>query len=278
MRIIELFKAVFLGIVEGITEWLPISSTGHMILVDEFLKLNVGEEFKELFFVVVQLGAILAVPVLFFDKLWPFSKKKTKAERDATISLWLKVIVGALPAGIIGLLLGDLLESVLYNPWIVAAALVVYGIAFIVIERLKKKTGDNFRVTDIRDLTYTDALKIGAFQILSLVPGTSRSGSTIIGGMLSGVSRVVASEFSFFMAIPLMAGASGYKLLKFALDGVTVTTEEIVILLIGIVVSFLVSLAVIKFLIDFVKRHTFTSFGIYRIVLGLAVISYFIFA
>lgn len=278
MRIIELFKAVFLGIVEGITEWLPISSTGHMILVDEFLKLNVGEEFKELFFVVVQLGAILAVPVLFFDKLWPFSKKKSKAERDATISLWLKVIVGALPAGIIGLLLGDLLESVLYNPWIVAAALVVYGIAFIVIERLKKKTGDNFRVNDIRDLTYTDALKIGAFQILSLVPGTSRSGSTIIGGMLSGVSRVVASEFSFFMAIPLMAGASGYKLLKFALDGVTVTTEEIVILLIGIVVSFIVSLAVIKFLIDFVKRHTFTSFGIYRIVLGLAVISYFIFA
>ena len=205
MRIIELFKAVFLGIVEGITEWLPISSTGHMILVDEFLKLNVGEEFKELFFVVVQLGAILAVPVLFFDKLWPFSKKKSKDERDATVSLWLKVIVGALPAGIIGLLLGDLLESVLYNPWIVAAALAVYGIAFIVIERLKKKTGDNFRVTDIRDLTYTDALKIGAFQILSLVPGTSRSGSTIIGGMLSGVSRVVASEFSFFMAIPLMA-------------------------------------------------------------------------
>lgn len=278
MRIIELFKAVFLGIVEGITEWLPISSTGHMILVDEFLKLNVGEEFKELFFVVVQLGAILAVPVLFFDKLWPFSKKKSKDERDATVSLWLKVIVGALPAGIIGLLLGDLLESVLYTPWIVAAALAVYGIAFIVIERLKKKTGDNFRVTDIRDLTYTDALKIGAFQILSLVPGTSRSGSTIIGGMLSGVSRVVASEFSFFMAIPLMAGASGYKLLKFALDGVVVTTEEIVILLIGIVVSFLVSLAVIKFLIDFVKRHTFTSFGIYRIVLGLAVISYFIFA
>lgn len=278
MRIIELFKAVFLGIVEGITEWLPISSTGHMILVDEFLKLNVGEEFKELFFVVVQLGAILAVPVIFFDKLWPFSKKKSKDERDATVSLWLKVIVGALPAGIIGLLLGDLLESVLYNPWIVVAALAVYGIAFIVIERLKKKTGDNFRVTDIRDLTYTDALKIGAFQILSLVPGTSRSGSTIIGGMLSGVSRVVASEFSFFMAIPLMAGASGYKLLKFALDGVTVTTEEIVILLIGIVVSFLVSLAVIKFLIDFVKRHTFTSFGIYRIVLGLAVISYFIFA
>lgn len=278
MRIIELFKAVFLGIVEGITEWLPISSTGHMILVDEFLKLNVGEKFKELFFVVVQLGAILAVPVLFFDKLWPFSKKKSKDERDATVSLWLKVIVGALPAGIIGLLLGDLLESVLYNPWIVAAALAVYGIAFIVIERLKKKTGDNFRVTDIRDLTYTDALKIGAFQILSLVPGTSRSGSTIIGGMLSGVSRVVASEFSFFMAIPLMAGASGYKLLKFALEGVMVTTEEIVILLIGIVVSFLVSLAVIKFLIDFVKRHTFTSFGIYRIVLGLAVISYFIFA
>ena len=278
MRIIELFKAVFLGIVEGITEWLPISSTGHMILVDEFLKLNVGEEFKELFFVVVQLGAILAVPVLFFDKLWPFSRKKTKDERDATISLWFKVIVGALPAGIIGLLLGDLLESVLYNPWIVAAALVVYGIAFIVIERLKKKAGDNFRVNDIRDLTYTDALKTGAFQILSLVPGTSRSGSTIIGGMLSGVSRVVASEFSFFMAIPLMVGASGYKLLKFALDGVTVTTEEIVILLIGIVVSFLVSLAVIKFLIDFVKRHTFTSFGIYRIVLGLAVISYFIFA
>ena len=278
MRIIELLKAVFLGIVEGITEWLPISSTGHMILVDEFLKLNVGEEFKELFFVVVQLGAILAVPVLFFDKLWPFSRKKTKDERDATISLWFKVIVGALPAGIIGLLLGDLLESVLYNPWIVAAALVVYGIAFIVIERLKKKAGDNFRVNDIRDLTYTDALKTGAFQILSLVPGTSRSGSTIIGGMLSGVSRVVASEFSFFMAIPLMVGASGYKLLKFALDGVTVTTEEIVILLIGIVVSFLVSLAVIKFLIDFVKRHTFTSFGIYRIVLGLAVISYFIFA
>lgn len=276
MRFIEFLKAIFLGIVEGITEWLPISSTGHMILVDEFLKLDVSEGFREMFFVVVQLGAILAVPVLFFDKLWPFSAKKTQAEREDTVRLWFKVIVGALPAGIVGLILGDLLEAHLYNPWVVAAALAVYGVAFILIEKIKKKNGNSFRVTDVRDISYTDALKIGVFQVLSLVPGTSRSGSTILGGMLSGVGRVAASEFSFFMAIPLMVGASGYKILKFVLKGMTVTSEELVILLIGIVVSFLVSLAVIKFLIDFVKRHTFTSFGIYRIVLGVLVLSYFI--
>ena len=278
MEFLEILKVVFLGIVEGITEWLPISSTGHMILFDEFIKLSASDEFKEMFFVVIQLGAILAVPTLFLDKLNPISKSKTKEEKKKVIELWKKVIVGAVPAAIFGVLLDDFLDEHLYTPMVIAIALVVYGIAFIIIERFKKKDGDNFRVNNIDDLTYTDALKIGAFQILSLIPGTSRSGSTILGGMLVGVNRVASSEFSFFMAIPIMIGASGLKILKFILSGVSIATSEAIMLLVGIIVSYIVSVVIIKFLMDFVKRHSFSVFGVYRIILGAFVLGYFIFA
>ena len=274
MRFIEYLKAVIIGIVEGITEWLPVSSTGHMILFDEFLKLEVTENFKEMFLVVIQLGAILAVPILFWNKLWPFTKKKSDTERHRIYSLWIKVIVGAIPAAIIGVILDDILDAYLYNYVVVSIALVVYGVAFILVEKFKKRRG--FRVESVYDLTYLDALKIGAFQVLSLIPGTSRSGSTILGGMMCGVSRTASSEFSFFMAIPIMLGASGLKVLKFILEGFTATGGEIALLIVGIVVSFLVSLLAIKLLMDFVKKHDFTVFGIYRIVLGVIVLGYFI--
>ena len=274
MEFWEIIKAIFLGIVEGITEWLPVSSTGHMILFDEFVKLNVSDAFKEMFFVVIQLGAILAVPVLFFDKLNPFSKKKSEAERKTTLSLWGKVIVGAIPAAIIGFLLDDIFDKYFYNYIVVSIALVVYGVAFILIE--KKNSGKSFRIENVEELSYKDALVIGSFQVLSLIPGTSRSGSTIIGGMLTGVSRSASAEFSFFMAIPIMLGASGLKILKFILEGFTATGTEIALLLIGIVVSFVISLAAIKFLMDFVKKHSFAPFGIYRIILGAFVLSYFL--
>lgn len=270
----EIIKAVFLGIVEGITEWLPISSTGHMILFDEFVKLNISPEFKELFFVVIQLGAILAVPVFFFSKLNPFSKKKTQSERNATWSLWFKVIVGALPAAVIGFLLDDFFDEHFYNYIVVAIALIVYGVAFIAVEKLK--VGKRFRVERIEELSYKDALVIGTFQILSLIPGTSRSGSTILGGMLTGVSRTASAEFSFFMAIPIMLGASLLKIVKFIAAGFVATGSEIALLLVGIAVSFLVSLFVIKFLMDFVKRHDFKPFGFYRIALGVVVLGYFV--
>ncbi len=274
MKFLEFLKAIFLGIVEGITEWLPISSTGHMILVDEFLKLNVSEEFMELFLVVIQLGAILAVPVLFWNKLNPFSKKKSREERAGTWRLWSKVIVGVIPAAVIGFLFDDLFDKYFYNFIVVSIALVAYGVVFIVVEKTKKQ--DNFRVLTVNDLTYRDAIVIGAFQILSLIPGTSRSGSTIVGGLLTGVSRVASAEFSFFMAIPIMLGASLLKVAKFVFSGYTATGTEIALLIVGIVVSFVVSLFVIKFLMDFVKRHTFIPFGIYRIALGAVLIIYFL--
>ena len=276
MWFFEVLKAIFLGIIEGITEWLPVSSTGHMILFDEFITLNVSEQFKEMFFVVIQLGAIMAVPTLFFNRLNPFSKSKSKEEKKQTLSLWAKVIVGALPAALIGLFLDDILDEYLYTPWVVAATLVIYGIAFIVIEKLKAKSGAPYRVNDVNDLTYKDALMIGAFQVLSLIPGTSRSGSTILGGMLTGVNRTASAEFSFFMAIPIMLGASGLKLLKFAISGDGGTLFEWMLLLVGTVVAYLVSVAVIRFLMDFVKRHSFAAFGIYRIALGIVVMTYFI--
>ena len=270
----EILKAVFLGIVEGITEWLPVSSTGHMILVDEFISLRVSEEFMELFLVVIQLGAIAAVPVFFWNRLNPFSKKKSKEERGATLTLWAKVIVGVLPAAVLGFLLDDFLDKHFYNYIVVSVALIVYGVAFIVIERCRGER--EYRINDINDLTYKDAFIIGAFQVLALIPGTSRSGSTIIGGMLSGVSRVASAEFSFFMAIPVMLGASLLKVVKFIAAGVTVSGLEIVLLLISMAVSFLISMLTIKFLMDFVKRHSFIPFGVYRILLGIAVISYFL--
>ena len=272
MRILEILKAIFIGIVEGITEWLPVSSTGHMILVDEFIHLDVSEEFLELFLVVIQLGAIAAVPILFFDKLNPFSKRKSSAERRNTWSLWFKVIVGVMPAALIGVFLDDFFDEYFYNYIVVAITLIVYGVAFILIEKRKNISNTTFRIERVEDLSYTDALKIGAFQVLSLIPGTSRSGSTILGGMISGVSREASAEFSFFMAIPVMLGASALKILKFILDGYTVTGAEIGLLLIGMAVSFIVSLFSIKFLMDFVKRHDFSPFGIYRILLGVAVL------
>ena len=274
MFIIEILKAIILGIVEGITEWLPISSTGHMILLDEFLQLDVSQEFLEMLLVVIQLGAICAVPVLFWDRLWPLTSKKSAEEKKGVIGLWGKVIVGALPAAILGFLFDDLLDKYLYNYIVVAIALIVYGIAFIFVEKIKAEK--EYRIENAEEISYVDALNIGSFQVLSLIPGTSRSGSTILGGMLSGVSRQASAEFSFFMAIPIMLGASGLKILKFILEGFTASGEEIILLLVGIVVSFAVSVFVIKFLMDFVKRHDFKIFGIYRIVLGLIVLVYFL--
>lgn len=274
MSFIEILKAILFGIVEGVTEWLPISSTGHMILLDEFIKLDVSDGFLNMFLVVIQLGAICAVPVMFFEKLNPFSKKKSSEERKATYGIWGRVIVGVIPAAIVGLFLDDICDKYLNNYVVVAIALAVYGIAFIVIERLR--AGREFRALTVYDITYRDALLIGLFQVLSLIPGTSRSGSTIIGGMLVGVSRTASAEFSFFMAIPVMLGASLLKIVKFVAAGFSATASEIAVLIIGMAVSFLVSLAAIKFLMDFARRHTFTAFGVYRIVLAVIVAGYFV--
>lgn len=285
MIFFEILKAIFLGIVEGITEWLPVSSTGHMILVDEFLKLGVSEKFLELYLVVIQLGAICAVPVLFFNKLNPFSRKKTPQERRGTWNLWGKVCVGVLPAAVIGVLLDDFFDEHFYNYIVVSVALIVYGVVFILMETLRPNK--SYRVNDVTELTYKDAALIGTFQVLSLIPGTSRSGSTIIGGMAIGVSRTASAEFSFFMAIPVMLGASLLKIVKFAAEYVGSATPEeyipagqlsyyLLYLAIGLVVSFLISLVSIRFLMDFVKRHSFCAFGIYRIALGVTVIGYFL--
>ncbi len=275
MIFIELLKSIFIGIVQGITEWLPVSSTGHMILVDEFVNFKASEAFMEMFMVVIQLGSILSVLVLYFHKLNPFSRKKTTAEKKNTINLWLKVLVGVIPAGVIGVLLDDWFDEHFYNFVVVAIALIVYGIVFIVLERLKAKKGEKPRVETVDDITYKDALAIGCVQVLSLIPGTSRSGSTILGGILRRVSRVAASEFSFFMAIPIMLGASGVKVLKFVIDANTITSTELLILSVGVIVAFFVSLVSIKFLIDFVKRHSFECFGWYRIILGAIVLLYY---
>ena len=274
MNFLEILKAIFLGIVEGITEWLPISSTGHMILVDEFIGLNVSDGFKEMFFVVIQLGAILAVPIVFWKRLFPFSKDKTPKERSKVWQLWFKVIVGVIPAGILGFLFDDFFDEHFYNFIVVAIALVVYGVGFIIVEKLKADKEP--RIDSVYDLSYKDALIIGCYQTLSLIPGTSRSGSTILGGMLTGVSRTAAAEFSFFMAIPIMLAASLLKILKFVLEGLTVSLPELVLLFVGIGVSFVVSFVAIEFLMNFVKKHNFKPFGVYRIVLGILVIGYFL--
>ena len=276
MGFIEILEAVLIGIIQGITEWLPVSSTGHMILFDELVHLDISDAFREMFLVVIQLGSILAVLVLYFQKLYPFAKSKSSAEKKATISLWCKVVVGAIPAGIAGVLFNDWFEEKFYNFFVVAIALIVYGVAFIVIERVVKKKGIRPKKETVYDLTYADALYIGCFQILSLIPGTSRSGSTIIGGISKGVSRVAASEFSFFMALPVMAGASLLKILKFFYNGNSFTSAEVLTLIIGVTVAFIVSLAAIKFLIDFVKRHSFECFGWYRIALGIIVLIFFL--
>ena len=273
---IEFLKSLFLGIVQGITEWLPVSSTGHMILVDEFLKFKASEAFMEMFMVVIQLGSILAVLVLYFHKLNPFSRTKTTAEKKQTISLWMKVIIGVIPAAVMGLFLDDWFDENFYNFTVVAIALIVYGVIFIIIERIRGKNNVlQPKAQTVEEITYKDAFSIGCFQVLSLIPGTSRSGSTIIGGILCRVSRVAASEFSFFMAIPVMLGASLLKVLKFILDGNSLAYTEIVIMLVAVIVAFIVSLFSIKLLIDFVKKHSFECFGWYRIALGIIVLAYY---
>ena len=271
---IELLKAVLFGIVEGVTEWLPISSTGHLILLNEFITLNVSEEFGSMFDVVIQLGAILAVIVLFFHKLNPFAPSKTGAEKKQTWSLWFKVVAAILPSGIVGVLFDDWMDAHLHNGIVVSIALIVYGIAFILVE--KRNQGKHLRVIqDVHDIDYKTAILIGVFQCLSLVPGTSRSGSTILGAILIGVGRGAGAEFSFFMAIPTMLGASAIKSLKFMLSGVEATGTEIGVLIVGCIVSFLVSMVVIKGLMEYVRKHSFSAFGIYRIVLGAIVLAYF---
>ena len=274
--VIELLKAVLFGIVEGVTEWLPISSTGHLILLDEFITLNVSDAFKSMFDVVIQLGAILAVIVLFFHKLNPFSPSKTSDEKKQTWDLWFKVIVAIIPSGIVGVLFDEWMDTHLHNAVVVSIALIVYGIAFILVEnrRQGKYLGKN-AVDTVYDITYRTALIIGLFQCLSLIPGTSRSGSTILGAILIGVGRSAGAEFSFFMAIPTMLGASAIKGLKFLLSGVSATGTEVGVLIVGCVVSFLVSLLVIKGLMQYVRSHSFSAFGVYRIILGIVVLAYF---
>ena len=272
--IIEILKAILFGIVEGITEWLPVSSTGHIILLDEFIFLRGSEEFKSMFDVVIQLGAILAVIVLFFHKLNPFAKDKNEKQKMMTWSLWFKVCVAIVPSGLVGVLFDDWMDAHLHNGIVVALMLIIYGIAFILVER--RNEGLQPRIKGVHAIDLKTALLIGAFQCLSLVPGTSRSGSTILGAILLGVGRSAGAEFSFFMAIPTMVGASAIKFLKFLLSGVGATGTEITVLIVGCVVSFIVSLLVIKALMEYVRKHSFASFGYYRIGLGAVVLLYFL--
>ena len=274
MFVFEILKAVLFGIVEGITEWLPVSSTGHLILLNEFLNLKVSPEFQEMFDVVIQLGAILAVIVLFFHKLNPFDSKKSPAKKKATWELWFKVCLAIIPSGVIGILFDDWMEAHLHSGIPVAIALIVYGVAFIFVER--RNEGRQPRIGKVWHIDYKTALLIGCFQCLSLVPGTSRSGSTILGAILLGVGRSAGSEFSFFMAIPTMLGASAIKLLGFLTSGAAFGFQELTLLLVGTVVSFVVSMVAIKALMNYVRRHSFSAFGVYRIVLGAVVLVYFL--
>lgn len=289
---IEIFKTIILGIIEGITEWLPISSTGHMILVDEFLKLKVSDEFKDLFLVVIQLGAILAVIILFWKKIWPFHTKSAQIKpffkEDNTIKrlcnnyvhidkiiLWIKILIASLPAAFIGLKFDDEIEEMLVGDsraYVVASTLIIYGILFIIIEYVNKKE----KHTNLDKLPFSTALFIGLIQCLALIPGTSRSGSTILGAMLLGTSRIVATEFSFFLSIPAMVGASAIKIFKYFNEGNTFNSDELIILIVGMVVAFAVSVLAIKFLVSYIKKHDFKAFGYYRIVLGIIVLGYFL--
>lgn len=272
MEFLEIIKAIILGVVEGITEWLPVSSTGHMILVDEFLKLNVTPQFMEMFLVVIQLGAILAVVILYWKKIFPFTfdNKGMHIEKE-TFSMWFKIIVACLPAAVVGLLFDDQLNALFYNPTTVAIMLIVFGILFIVVENYNR--GKRPTINSLADITYTTAIIIGIWQLIAAVfPGTSRSGATIVGALLIGVSRTVAAEFTFFLAIPVMFGASALKLLKF---GFSFTGNELMLLVVGLVVAFIVSVIAIKFLMSYIKKHDFKVFGWYRIVLGIIVLGYF---
>lgn len=276
MNIIEILKVIVLGIVEGITEWLPISSTGHLIIVNEFLKLKASDAFVEMFNVVIQLGAILAVIVLYFKRLWPIDKKKDSKglewNKDKLI-LWAKILVACVPAGIIGILFDDKIDEIFYNPYVVSVTLIIYGVAFILIEI--RNRNKEFKITDVKAMTFKTVLIIGLFQVLALIPGTSRSGATIVGAMLIGTSRTAAAEFTFFLAIPVMAGASLVKILKFVSDGTGFTQNELYMLIIGMLVAYLVSMLVIKFLMSYIRKHDFKPFGVYRIILGIAVLLYF---
>ena len=269
-------KAILYGIIEGITEWLPISSTGHLIVLDEVFDLKVSSEFKELFLVVIQLGAVAAVALLYWDKLYPFSKKKTKEQNMRTWSLWIKVIVAMLPSALIGLLLDDWMDAHLYNYITVALTLLIYGFAFIYVEYRNRNLVPKIRSVGAIDLR--TALLIGCFQCLSLVPGTSRSGSTILGAMLLGTGRAAAAEFSFFLAIPTILGASFLKTVKLLISGVSVSFGEVAVLLVGCVVAFAVSFIVIKKLMEFIRRSSFSVFGVYRIALGTVLLLYFLFS
>lgn len=273
MNFIEILKIIFYGIVEGITEWLPISSTGHMILVEEIMPLNVSAEFMEMFRVVIQLGAIIAVLVLYWNKIFPFQlkdKNKSIVKMDI-MNMWFKIVVAIIPAGIIGTLWDDDIDKMFYNYVTVAITLILYGILFIFIEN-KNKTG-NFKITSLHQITYQTAIIIGLFQVLALIPGTSRSGATILGAILIGVSREIAAEFTFFLAIPVMFGASLIKMLKF---GFNFSGNEILVLVLGMLSAFIVSIIAIKFLMGYIKKHDFKAFGIYRIILGLLVLGYFL--
>ncbi|MBQ9729749.1 MAG: undecaprenyl-diphosphate phosphatase [Clostridia bacterium] len=277
MEFVEIIKIILLGIIEGLTEWLPVSSTGHLLLFDAFIPLNASADFKELFTVVIQLGAILAVVILFFKKLFPLERQKNEETGEMktvankqTLTLWLKILVACLPAAVIGLLLDDFLEEHLYTPLVISITLILYGVAFILVENSKKNKP--FLVETVHEITYKQALVIGAFQVLSLIPGTSRSGATILGALLIGISRPAGAEFTFFLAIPVMVGASGLKLVKYLLAGNAFTGAEIGYLAIGTIVAFAVSLFAVKLLMNFVKKHDFKVFGFYRIILGAAVI------
>lgn len=274
MDFYNILKVIFLGIVEGITEWLPISSTGHLILVDQFLKLDASNDFKEMFNVVIQLGAILAVVVLYFNKLNPFARNKSDIEKKDTWSLWFKVVVACIPAGVLGILFDDFLEEHFHKFVPVAMMLILYGVLFIIVENRNKTIKPT--TTTLNQLTYKTAFIIGLFQVLSLIPGTSRSGATIIGAIIIGCSRYVAAEFTFFLGIPVMFGASGVKILKFLLKGNSFGSPEIILLSIGTVVSFVVSILAIKFLMGYIKKHDFKVFGWYRIILGTIILIYWL--
>ena len=268
MELMELFKAALIGIVQGITEWLPVSSTGHMILFNEFIKMNVSETFMSTFLVVIQFGSILAVLTIFFKKLNPFDASKTKIQKSETIDLWIKVIIAVIPSGILGLLFDDTIDALFFNPTTVAIALIVYGIIMIMLENRNKKPS----VNSFSEVSYKLAIGIGLFQCLALIPGTSRSGSTIIGAVLLGTSRYIATEFSFFLAVPTMLGASALKLVK---TGFAFSGFEWLILVTGSIVAYIVSILAIKFLLDYIKKHDFKVFGYYRIVIGILVLAYF---
>lgn len=272
--LVEILKTLLLGIVEGITEWLPISSTGHLILVNQIVQLNVSEQFMDMFNVVIQLGAIMAVVVLYFNKLNPFAVSKTEKQKVRTWQLWFRVVVACLPAAIIGIPLDDWMEEHLHNSIVVAAMLILYGILFIVVENMNKTKRPT--ITSFSQMSYKHALIIGGWQVLSLIPGTSRSGATIVGALLMGTSRYIAAEFTFFLAIPVMFGASALKIVKFMIEGVGITGLEVAILIVGCLTAFIVSILAIKFLMGYIKKNDFKVFGVYRIILGIVVlISFF---